>query len=228
MSAPLVLVGASGLAREVLSSLDAETRAGVRGFLDDATTLQGVTMSGVPVLGRLTQVVQHGDARLLVCVGNGLRRRLLVHRLAALGVVPARYATVIHPSAVVPASCSVGRGSILLAHTVLTADAIVGRHVVAMPSVTITHDDQVADFVTLCAGTTLGGGVLVGEGAYLGMNSSVREQTTVGAGSVLGMGAVLTRDLPAGETWIGSPARRLERVPTTLLPTPAGAEGLTG
>jgi acetyltransferase-like isoleucine patch superfamily enzyme len=100
---------------------------------------------------------------------------------------------------------------VLLAHTVLTANVHVGDHVVAMPHVTLTHDDQVSDFVTLCAGVSLGGTVCVGAGAYLGMNASVREGVSLGTDAVLGMGAALLTDLPDGETWAGVPARRLRR-----------------
>ena len=75
-----------------------------------------------------------------------------------------------------------------------------------MPGVTLTHDDVVEDFATLCAGVSLGGDVTVGEAAYLGMNSSVRERVTVGRGATLGMGAALVADLPDHETWVGVPA----------------------
>ncbi|SDU84350.1 sugar O-acyltransferase, sialic acid O-acetyltransferase NeuD family [Microlunatus sagamiharensis] len=208
MSVPLVLVAASGLAREVLAAL-AEDPAGheVRGVLDDAPNLQGTLVGGVPVLGTLEDAAAHPDAQLLVCVGRGAGRATVVDRLAGLGVTDERYATYVHPLASVPATCRVGSGSVVLAGAVLTTDVRLGRHVVVMPRVVLTHDDSVADFATLCSGVVLGGHVHVGRAAYLGMNSSVREDSTVGAGAVLGMGAVLLTDLPDDQTWVGVPAR---------------------
>ena len=89
----------------------------------------------------------------------------------------------------------------------LTADVEVGEHVVLMPHVTLTHGCTVADFATLCAGVSLGGDVEVGEAAYLGMNASVREGVRIGADATVGMGSVVLDDVPAGETWVGVPAR---------------------
>jgi acyl-[acyl carrier protein]--UDP-N-acetylglucosamine O-acyltransferase len=93
----------------------------------------------------------------------------------------------------------------------MTASVTVGRHVVAMPQATMTHDNTVDDFATLCAGVSLGGFVTVGRAAYLGMNSCVRQNVTVGAETTLGMGAALLSDLPDGQTWAGVPARAMGR-----------------
>jgi acetyltransferase-like isoleucine patch superfamily enzyme len=65
------------------------------------------------------------------------------------------------------------------------------------------------DFATLTAGVSLAGSVQVGEAAYLGMNAAVRQGLTIGAGAVIGMGAAVLADVPAGETWVGVPARPL-------------------
>jgi len=206
MSAPLLLVAASGLAREVLAVCEATGRP-VRGVLDDDPAKAGTALGSATVLGPLEHVQDHPDAELLLCAGKGSVRRDLAVRLADLGVGDDRYATVVDPFVHIPRSCSVGVGSILLGGVVLTADVRVGRHVVCMPHVTLTHDDELDDYVTLTAGVSLGGGVRVGEAAYIGMNASVREQRTVGAGCVLGMGAVLVTDQPPGTVYAGVPAR---------------------
>jgi len=205
----LILVAASGLALEAAEAARA-VGLEVAGCVDDNPDLTGTLAGGwLPVLGGLDLVAGREDSPLLICAGRGAARRGICDRLAGAGVDPARYLTLVHPSVTVPQSCMVGAGSILLAGVVLTASISMGRHVVAMPHVTLTHDDVVEDYATLCAGVTLGGHVTVGEAAYLGMASSVREKVTVGAGGTLGMGAALTQDLPAGATWAGVPARPL-------------------
>ncbi|WP_116950092.1 LbetaH domain-containing protein [Jiangella endophytica] len=213
MSKALVLVAAGGLAREVLSAVRAGAAPGheVAGLLDDDLGKAGTTVDGVPVLGTPDDVAEHPDADLVICAGRGAARRDLAARLAKLGVGDDRYATVVHPATPVPAGCVVGVGSVLLAGVVLTTAVTVGRHVVCMPHVTLTHDDVVEDFATLAAGVALGGGVIVGSAAYLGMRSSVRERCRVGDDAVLGMGAALVEDQPARTTWAGVPARPLTR-----------------
>ncbi|TIC79537.1 acetyltransferase [Nocardioides sp. GY 10113] len=205
---PLVLVAASGLAREVAAMVGLVPEHHVVAYVDDDPALAGTEIDGVPVVGGIDALADtHLEADVLICAGRGRSRQAIVDRLTRLGVSPDRYATVVHPTASVPQGCTLGAGTILLAQVVLTAQVTIGRHVVAMPQVTLTHDDVVGDFATLCAGVSLGGSVDVGERAYLGMNASVRENLTVGRDSTLGMGSALTRHLPDEQIWAGIPAR---------------------
>lgn len=207
--APLLLVAASGLAREAASAARAAGEV-VLGCLDDDVALVGTEVAaGLRVLGTIGDVGAHSGARLVVCAGKGSTRSAIVERLAGLGVDGGRYGTIVDPGVRVGVGSSVGAGSILLAGSVLTADVTVGEHVVCMPQVVLTHDCRIGSYATLCAGVVLGGGVVVGSRAYVGMVASVRENLSLGEGSVVGMGAVVLRDVPPSETWAGIPARRL-------------------
>ena len=205
----LLLVGAGGLAREALEIVRSAGQHTVIGFLDDDPSTWDRQFDGILVRGGIEEVQQFPAVQLLLCPGKGSARAVLAKRLAELGRGDDEYATVIHESVQIPATCHVGAGSILLAGSVLTTNVEIGRHVVVMPNVSITHDDLIESFATLCAGVSLGGNAWIGEGAYLGMNSSVRQGVRIGKNSVLGMGAVLLADLPGGATWAGVPARPL-------------------
>ncbi|GAA3665183.1 sugar O-acyltransferase (sialic acid O-acetyltransferase NeuD family) [Lentzea atacamensis] len=211
---PLLLVGAGGLAREVLAAVrllpDVWNPVGA---LDDTAALHGTLIDGVPVLGGLAQLPallenEHPDAAVVCCVANARRPLSRLNLVSRLGLPDERWATVVHPAAVT-SGASLGAGTVLLAGVVITTPLSVGRHVVAMPHVLITHDDEVSDGVTFAGRASLGGGVFVGESAYLGQGALVREGVKIGAGAVVGMGAVVLQDVPAGQTWAGVPARPL-------------------
>ena len=209
MIQPVVLVAASGLAREVAAVVENSDIHEIVGVLDDEPALHGTDFVGTTIIGSIARAGDLGDVQFVICAGSGTARRRIAGRLAAMGIGTARFATIVHSSAVVPSSCRVGSGSVLLAYVTMTADVSVGEHVVLMPQAVLTHDDVVGDFATVCAGVVLGGTVRVESGAYLGMNSSVRQGLRVGRDAVLGMGSVLLQDLPAEQTWVGVPASPL-------------------
>lgn len=209
MTSALVVVGAGGLGREVVAAV----RAGagdwhLAGFVDDVVPA-GTEVYGLPVLGPLSDIGRWPDASVVVCVaspGRNRARRDVVHRLA---LPPERYASVVHPAAVLPLGSTVGAGSVVLAGVIATTPVDIGRHVIMMPATVLTHDDEIEDFSTIAAGVRLAGGVTVSEGAYVGSGALVREHVTIGPWSLVGMGSVVLEDVPAMEVWVGAPARRL-------------------
>lgn len=210
MGDSLLLVSASGLARETAAAA-AAAGFDVLGFLDDDERQWGNECEGVPILGGLAFVDEYPDARVVICTGKGSIRATIAARLADRGLPESRYATVIHPSVTVPASCSIGPGTILLTNVVLTTAVTIGAHCVVMPNVTLTHDNVLSDFVTIAAGVSLGGWTHIGAMSYLGMNAGVRERVRLGAEVTIGMGAVVLSDVSSGTTVVGNPARPLTR-----------------
>ncbi len=207
---PLLVIGAGGLGREVVEaarSVNAQEPCWeLVGFLDDAPDLQGQTVSGLPVLGAVSAIASYATSHVVLAVGspkNLFARKRVADRL---GLTADRYATIVHPGALLAASTVLGPGSIVLAGAVATTEVRVGSHVVIMPHVVLTHDDLIGDYVTLAAGARLAGVVTVGEGAYVGSGAVVKERRRVGSWSLVGMGAVVTKDVPAGEVWAGCPA----------------------
>jgi sugar O-acyltransferase (sialic acid O-acetyltransferase NeuD family) len=216
---PLVLLGSGGFGRETVEVVRAindahggTPRWDLLGFLDDDPARWGEHVGGTPVIGGAGMLAELPDARAVVCTGHPgdfASKRRIVERL---GLDAERYASLVHPAAVLGASCGLGAGTVVLAGAVLTAAVEVGDHVAIMPQAVLTHDDRVDDYAILAAGVRLAGGVRVREGAYLGAGCMVREDRTIGRGALVGMGAVVTSDVPAGEVWAGTPARLLRRV----------------
>lgn len=202
MTAGVLLLGASGLAREVIAAGIAD----VVGILDDDTRLHGTEMDGVPIVGPIEDAVSRPE-RLLACIGPSDARRRVVLRLRRRGAGDDRFAAFVAPSSRIGRGSTVGAGAIVLDGVVATAHVGIGAHVVVMPGVVLTHEDVLAPFATLAAGVVLGGGVSVGEAAYLGMNASVHPGRRIGDAAVVGMGAVVLADVPKGQTWVGVPAR---------------------
>ncbi len=124
----------------------------------------------------------------------------------------ASWATVVHATAWVSPSASLGPGTVVLAGAVINAGAEVGAHVIVNTRAVVEHDVVVGDFAHLAPGVVVGGGARIGEAAFLGLGSLVRDHVAVGAGAVVGMGAVVLEAVPDDTTVVGAPAQQRHAV----------------
>lgn len=74
----------------------------------------------------------------------------------------------------------------------------------------IAHNCHLERNVWITGNTMLCGSVHVGMNTTIFSSVIIRDQRTIGEKCIIGMGSVVTKDIPAGETWIGSPAHKME------------------
>lgn len=53
---------------------------------------------------------------------------------------------------------------------------------------------------------------LVKKGASIGANATIICGVTIGENAMIGAGSVVTKDIPAGEVWVGNPAKFLRKI----------------
>ena len=75
----------------------------------------------------------------------------------------------------------------------------------------IGSNDHLHENVWITGSTMMAGSVTVGKNTTIFSKVVVREWCNIGENVVIGMGSVVTKDIPVGETWIGNPARKMEK-----------------
>lgn len=101
------------------------------------------------------------------------------------------------------------------AHTCIDR-AVVGSTIIGEGTkidnlVHVAHGAKVGKHCLIVAGAVLGGSCEIGDYSYIGMGALIKNKIKVGKNCTIGMGAVVTKDVPDGETWVGNPARKLEK-----------------
>lgn len=178
-------------------------------FFDDAWPK--VMLNGHwPVIGNTADLITqlHGFDGVIVGIGNN---KIRLEKQALLKTKGGQLVSLVHPSAQVSRYVEIGIGTVVMPGVCINVDTKIGEACIINTNASIDHDCVLEDGVHLSPNTALAGGVKVAEAAWLGMNSSVRQLIEVGKGAIVGMGAVVTKNVPAGVTVIGNPARLLVR-----------------
>lgn len=211
-------LGAGGHAKAVLDVVAALGRYEVVGLLDPRSELVGTTVGGAVVLGDDSLLSRHYDDGVrhafigLGGAGETRPRRRLYDLARAEGF---EVVTLVHPSAVVSPSATIGAGATVMPVAVVQADCTLAEDVIVNTGAVVEHDCEVGAHVHVASNATLASGVVVGDGAHVGAGATVRQGIRVGEGAVIGAGAVVVDDVEPATVVAGVPARVLRRAEAT-------------
>jgi len=209
MTERAILFGAGGHAKVVLEAWRAAHPAGEIVVLDDDPAAIGRHLLGVALAGGRSWLDHNwADAPVIPAIGDNDKRAALIETLKAMG---RGLASVVHPTAIVSPTATIGVGSFLAPGAIVNAESQLGEGVIINTGASVDHDCRIGTAAHIAPGARLCGGVTVGPRALIGTGSAVIPGIAIGECAVIGAGSVVLREVPAGARWAGCPARAIGR-----------------
>lgn len=210
----ILVLGAGAAALEIGETLALQRRQGVDieilGFLDDDPGVRGLPEMNLPVLGALDQVYRFPDTFFILGITGYRRPRLRRELIERLGLLPERYHTLVHPSAQISGTASLGAGCALLHNVVVNKGVQLGNHVLISQGSCIGHDTHVGSCTVIAPGATISGRTRIGENVYIGAGVTTAPGIEIGSDALIGIGSVVLKSVAPGTTVLGNPARVIQ------------------
>lgn len=92
------------------------------------------------------------------------------------------------------------------------SDTVIGDHTKINNLCHIAHNNIIGCNVTITGCVNVSGSNVIEDNVWIAPNATVRGFIHLGEGCILGMGSVATKNIPAHETWVGNPARKMEKI----------------
>ena len=204
----LIIIGAGGCGREVLQWAKdinkAEPRWNIKGFIDDSSSaLEGKDCS-VEIISGIDDYEIMPDDEFLCCIGTSDVREEITERLKSKGAV---FTTLVHPTAVIADTCTLGEGVIIYPYALISDNAKIGAGCIINMHSTVAHDSVLGDYCTVSAHCDITGACTLGKRVFLGTTAHVVPGTSVGDGAYICAGSTVMTRLRPGTKVLGNPAK---------------------
>lgn len=150
----------------------------------------------------------------------------MIHRLADCMNPNVPESTKIWQFCVVFPDCKIGEYCNICANVLIENDVIIGDYVTIKCGVQIWDGIELEDYVMVGANVSFTNDkypkshnknwklmrTKVCRGASIGAGSVILPGITIGAGAMIGAGSVVTKNVPAGELWMGNPAKFYKKI----------------
>lgn len=178
------------------------------GYLDDDENKIGQSFNGYKCLGAVSYLTELSKTRqvcAVIATQEGDVRKKFVEMFPDFD----DWETLIHPSANISDTSVLGKGCVICANNNISVNTKIGNQVILNIAVTMGHDCEIGDYVSIMSGSVISGHVVIKDGAYLGSNCTVIPGMEVGDHAKVGAGSVVIRKVKDNNTVVGVPAKVL-------------------
>lgn len=204
----LIVAGAGGFGRELMSWARDCVEAGrlppLAGFIDDR--VMELPGGDAPRLGGFADYAPRPNELFLIGVGDPTAKRRMAESLRDRG---ARFATLIHPTAVIGRNTKRGEGVIMCPMTMNTSDTCAGDFVTILSFSGMGHDTTVGAFSTISSHVDVMGYAELGEEVFVGSGARVMPRVKVSDRARIGANSLVMRNVKPGATVFTPPAKLL-------------------
>lgn len=199
----LVILGASGHGKVVSEIAEIIYPKAEILFLDDA---KKGSWCNCKIVGNTENFVDYlSDSYFFIAIGDCKIRRKMQEKMEFMG---AKFATLIHPSAIVSKNAEVSPGTVIMAGAVINADCVLNKGVIINTCSSVDHDSIIGNYCHVSVGAHIAGNVVLGEAVFIGAGATVINNIKIADDSIVGAGAAVVSDITETGTYVGVPARR--------------------
>lgn len=205
----MLVVGARGLAQEVLQIIEENDITSEIVFYDDVNMYEkDVLFDKYKILSQLKQAEEHFkiDKKFILGLGNPKLRLKLYEKFSSIeGIL-----TGIRSGDVYVGKYSrVPKCATLMSGVKISNGVQIGKALLAYYNVIITHDVKIGNFVELSPGCKLLGHVEIEDEVHVGAGAIILPKLKIGKGAIIGAGAVVTKNVGPYKKVAGVPAQIL-------------------
>lgn len=205
-----LIIGAGGLAREILSWIgnsDKYENLIIDGFLDDNLQALKAYDLNLSLLGPISSCSNFSSTHhfLMGVMDCSFKESFFLKHKG----VNLKFSSFFHQSCLVGDRSVFGEGTIVTPNATISCDVTIGNLVFINNGSQIGHDVKIGDYCSIMANVDLGGGVELGNNVFIGSGSTILPGVKIAPNTRIGAGAVVLKSIKTPGTYFGNPAKKV-------------------